>query len=195
MCVFKLFTIAYLPPLEYLIEMKNTPLAMIEQHENYHKQSARNRATILTANGAYDLIIPISKGKSNLIKDVIISNEVRWQQNHWKTIESAYNNSPFFLYYRDFFEPFFHHPYKFLFDYNIEILLILRKLFNIKNELNYTENYEKEYLNSIDLRGNFHPKLVNSNTLIPYPQVFENKFGFVPNLSCIDYLFTMGTTI
>ena len=28
--------------------------------------------------------------------------------------------------------------------------------------------------------------------LHPYPQVFENKYGFIPNLSIIDLLFNEG---
>ena len=103
----KLFSIAYFPPIDYLLEMKTADTVLVEAHENYQKQSYRNRATILTGNGLHDLIIPIVRNSEKQIKEIRIDYSMAWQRNHWKTIESAYNNSPYFLYYRDFFEPLF----------------------------------------------------------------------------------------
>ena len=123
----KIFSIAYFPPIDYLLEMKNADHVLIEAHENYQKQTYRNRATILTGSGLYDLIIPIVRHSEKQIREVRIDNCTPWQRNHWKTIESAYNNSPYFLYYRDFFEPFFQKKYDFLFDFNMDLLHLLRK--------------------------------------------------------------------
>ena len=191
----KLFSIAYLPPIDYVLEMKNADEVWIEAHENYQKQTYRNRTTILTGNGVQDLIIPIVRNAATKkINEIQIDNSVAWQRNHWKTIESAYNNSPYFLYYRDFFEPFFQKKQHFLLDFNVELLILLRKLFSLTNNFSLTEIFEKKIENMEDFRDYFLPKnRVFRQKKIEYSQVFAEKFDFVKNLACIDYLFTTGT--
>jgi len=191
----KLFSIAYLPPIDYLLEMKNADEVWIEAHENYQKQTYRNRTTILTSNGLQYLIIPVVRSSSaKQIKEIQIDNSVAWRRNHWKTIESAYNNSPFFLYYRDFFEPFFQKKQTFLFDFNIELLILLRNLFSITNTFSFTEVFDKKIENIEDFRDFFLPKnRIFRQKEIEYHQVFAEKFDFVKNLACIDYLFTTET--
>jgi hypothetical protein len=51
--------------------------------------------------------------------------------------------------------------------------------------------------NKSDFRETIHPKrdwraLDRDFEAKPYYQVFEQKFGFLPNLSIIDLLFNMG---
>jgi hypothetical protein len=175
--------------------MKNADLVFVEAHENYHKQTYRNRTTILTSNGLHDLIIPVERGNTKQIKEIQIDNSVTWQRNHWKTIESAYNNSPYFLYYRDFFEPFFQKKQTFLFDFNLELLYLFRKLFSITNDICLTEAYEIQQKIIEDFRDFFLPKnRIFRQKKIEYGQVFSEKFNFMKNLACLDYLFTTGTS-
>ena len=190
----KIFSIAYFPPIDYLLEMKNADHVLIEVHENYQKQTYRNRSTILTSNGLHDLIIPVIRNSVKQVKDIQIDNSVAWQRNHWKTIESAYNSSPYFLYYRDFFEPFFQKKYVFLFDFNLELLYLLRKFFSITNTLSFTDTFDINVKNIEDFRAFFLPKNRDfRQNNMQYQQVFSNKFNFIKNLACIDYLFTTGT--
>jgi hypothetical protein len=174
--------------------MKNTDSAFIETYENYQKQTYRNRATILTGNRLYDLIIPVIRCSVKQIKEIQIDNSYAWQRHHWKTIESAYNNSPYFLYYRDFFEPFFQKKQFYLFDFNLDLLHLLRNLFNINNHITLTENFDVFHQNCEDFRDYFLPK---NRTFRPktiqYQQVFADRYDFAENLACIDYLFTKGS--
>ena len=190
----KLFSIAYFPPIDYLLEMKNADRVFLEAFENYQKQTYRNRATILTSNGLYDLIIPVIRSSVKQIKEIRIDNSVAWQRNHWKTIESAYNHSPYFLYYRDFFEPHFQKKYIFLFDFNMELLYLLQELFKITNPIILTLSFDIQPENMEDFRDYFIPK---NRTFRPkrmqYQQVFSDRCDFLKNLACIDYLFTTGT--
>ena len=188
-----LFSIAYFPPVDYLLEMKNSNHLFIEAHENYQKQTYRNRATILTGNGLYDLIIPVVRSDAKQIKEIQIDYSMTWQRHHWKTIESAYNNSPYFLYYRDYFEPFFQKKYTFLFDFNMELLHLLKKLFSITNPVSFTETFELYPTNMKDFRDHFLPKnRTFRQKKIQYQQIFSDRFNFAENLACIDYLFAMG---
>ena len=189
----KKFSIAYLPPIDYLLAMKNADQIFIEVHENYQKQTYRNRATILTGNGLYDLIIPVTRSSVKQIKEIQIDYSENWQQHHWKTIKSAYNNSSYFLYYRDFFEPFYHKKVRFLFDFNLELLYLLRKLFSITNPIIFTDKFYFILPNVEDLRDFFLPKnRTFRKNYIQYFQVFSDRFYFAENLACIDYLFTKG---
>jgi len=189
----KIFSIAYFPPIDYLLEMKNADCVFIETHENYQKQTYRNRATILTGNGLQDLIIPVVRISGKLIKEIQIDNSMAWQRNHWKTIESAYNNSPYFLYFRDFFEPFFQKKQNYLFDFNMEILHLLRKMFSITNSVFLTEKFDICPINMENYRDFFLPKnRTFRQQNIQYQQVFADRYAFAENLACIDYLFTKG---
>jgi hypothetical protein len=190
----KLFSIAYLPPIDFLLEMKNADSIWIEAHENYQKQTYRNRTTILTGNGLQDLIIPVVHHFHTKIKEIQIDNSVAWQRLHWRTIESAYNNSPYFLFYRDFFETIFLKKQNFLFDFNIELLQLMKKIFSLTNTVSLTDNYEKMVKNMADFREYFLPKnrTFRPKTII-YHQVFADRYSFVENLAWIDYLFTTGT--
>ena len=189
----KLFSVAYFPPIDYLLEMKNADHVFVEAHENYQKQTYRNRATILTGNGLYDLIIPIVRSDVKQIKEIQIDNSYAWQRHHWKTLESAYNNSPYFLYYRDFFEPFFQKKCTFLFDLNMELLFLLRKLFSITNPVSLTEVFGIQSKDMEDFRNFFLPKnRAFRQKKIEYQQVFSDRFEFTKNLACIDYLLAYG---
>jgi hypothetical protein len=189
----KLFSIAYFPPIDYILEMKNADQVFVEAHDNYQKQTYRNRATILSGNGLHDLIIPVVRSSVKQIKEIQMDNSVPWQRNHWKTIESAYNHSPYFLYYRDFFESFFQKKHAFLFDFNMELLHLLRKLFKITNPIVLTPFFDTQPDNIEDYRDYFLPK---NRTFRPkkiqYQQVFSDRCDFAENLACIDFLFTSG---
>jgi len=167
---------------------------MVEQHDNYIKQTYRNRCRIVTANGIMDLSIPVQKSEKKCqMKDIRISYSDNWQQTHWRAIESAYSSSPFFEYYRDDFEPFYRIKKEFLIDLNTELQSLILELIDISTPVTFTTEYknslpEKE----LDLRDFFHPKKEYPYQLNPYYQVFGQKFGFQKDLSIIDLLFNMG---
>lgn len=191
-----LLSIAYLPPLEYYFSLGGNTI-YIEKFENYQKQSYRNRTVIYAPNGPQDLIIPVLRNNTNCITDVQIDYKTSWQRLHWRSITAAYNNSPFFLYYQDFFEPFFQKKTKFLFDFNLELLLATLKMLKWDVPINFTSEYKKESPFQNDYRELIHPKYSKSSNypfscLKNYNQVFESKFGFIPNLSILDLLCNQG---
>ena len=166
----------------------------LEACENYVKQSYRNRCRIATANGVETLSIPVegNSGQKNPIRDVRISSHGNWQQTHWRAITSAYMNSPFFEYYQDDFRPFYENKWTFLWDYNLELLTLILRLLEIDPAIKQTEKYQFEFPEVYDFREIIHPKKDPIFTTGSYYQVFENKFGFLPDLSIIDLLFNMG---
>ena len=106
---------------------------IIDIHSHYIKQTYTNRCTILSTNGPQDLTIPIIKPKEKTpIKDIRISSHDNWQQLHWRTIQSAYNSTPFFEYFCDDYIPFYEKKWDFLLDFNLEIQQKTLELLNFK---------------------------------------------------------------
>ncbi len=112
---------AYLAPVSYYKYLVNTPV-VIEQHAFYVKQTYANRCQIATANGVENLTIPVEHQAHKVaIKDVQISEHSNWQTLHWRAIETAYNSTPFFDYYKEDLQPFFEQKFTFLLDFNQQI--------------------------------------------------------------------------
>ena len=192
---------AYLAPFEYYSKLFSGEDILIEQHENYIKQSYRNRCSILSANGVMPLSIPIESagGKKCPIRDVCIADHGNWRHLHWNALISAYNSTPFFEYYEDDFRPFYERKYKYLFDFNEELREMICSLLSFDTaNISYTEDYITDITSEdIDLRQDLSPKK-DCKTFdpdfvsIPYYQVFEERYGFTENLSIVDLLFNMG---
>ena len=171
----------------------------IDQHSNYIKQTYANRCSILTTNGIQDLTIPVVKPKEKTpIKDIRISSHDNWQQLHWRTIQSAYNSTPFFEYFCDDYAPFYEKKWDFLIDFNLEIQQKTLELLNsAQTNFSLSDCYNEILnFNTKDLREVINPKKFNVTLYeklnTPYYQIFDQKFGFTPNLSIIDLLFNMG---
>ena len=92
---------AYFPPVEYFAILARYSVVYLEAHENYVKQSYRNRCRILTANGVEDLRFPIVHDGAKLITEVKVDYKTPWVRQTEYAIDSAYYSSPFFEYYRD----------------------------------------------------------------------------------------------
>ena len=196
-----LLTTSYLAPIHYYCKLFHFDKIIVEQHCNYIKQTYRNRCSIVAANGIMTLSVPIEKfsEKKQQTKDVRIANHGNWQHLHWNAIVSAYNSSPFFEYYQDDFVLFFKKKHTFLFDLNESLRELITALLGIGNEkISYSTMYSKEVIVDVDdCREIIHPKKNHKEdscfSPVQYYQVFDARFGFLPNMSIIDLLFNMGT--
>jgi hypothetical protein len=189
-----LFSAAYLPPVEYFIYLLKAETIFLDKYENYIKQTYRNRCYIYGPNGKQALSIPVSKpfGDKTPVKDIRISYLQRWQSIHWRSIEAAYNSSPYFLYYKDEIYRFYNEKIDLLIDFNSELTKILMRLICIKKDIHFTTNYQQSHDGLTDLRNKISPKTDEISTFPEYTQVFSNKHGFLSNLSIIDLLFNEG---
>ena len=140
--------------------------------------------------------VPIENGRNQkgLIKDVRIGNNENWQMTHWRTLTACYNNSPYFEYYRDWLQMFFTEKWNFLFEMNLHILSWLKQVLKFPAEIIIIENIsDLSETQLIDKRYEWVPKNFQQNTLVvTYPQVFQERIGFRPNLSILDLLFNIG---
>ena len=186
---------AYLPSVNYMAEVIRADEIVIESFETYTKQTCRNHCTIFGPNGKQTINIPVIKANGNhtLTKDVLVSTHQNWQRIHWRSIETAYNNSPFFLYYRDHFAHFYETNYRFLLDLNTEIFRTLLQILKIERPVRLTEKFEKSPANIVDFRTILGAKHFGQHKNYPhYTQVFEFRHGFLPGLSILDAIFNLG---
>jgi hypothetical protein len=185
----------YLPPVEYFAQLNSyNPDFLIEKHEHFPKQTYRNRANIYSPDGVLTLVVPVVKGSKvhTPVKDVKISYDFNWQRLHWLSLQGCYRRSAYFEYYEDDFAPFYELKETYLYDLNEKLLQLLLKLLKIKTSISYTESYEANYPALTDLRQGIHPKKETGFPQKPYFQVFEERHGFMKNLSAVDLLFNQG---
>ena len=161
-----------------------------------------------------NLSIPVLDGREQkkLLKEVAIDNRKPWQSQHWKTITSCYNRSPWFEFYKHELEELYRQPVEWLVDWNRVCWdWLMQKLeagittsytekpvsgsgFGVSGSSNtepQTRNPELDYL---DWRNKLMPRSIEKDFPEPvrYRQVFEDRVGFIPHLSVLDLLFCEG---
>lgn len=193
-----LFSTAYLPSVSYMAYLSKYDTVAIELKETFPKQTFRNRAVIATGNGLQMLNVPVERPQGNHTPtdQIVISYHEPWNVRHWKSIVTTYGSSPYFLYYRDALEEILLQRHHHLIDLNNALLRYLLKSFKIPCSVTYTDTFKPPMAQSDahDFRFWLTDKhsLVKHPPLPAYPQVFDSRFEFQPNLSSIDLLFNLG---
>jgi len=211
-----LLSTTYFGPVQWYQKLNRFDHVLLEQHEHFLKQTFRNRCIIATTQGLQALTVPVEAPpqpspvgrefciglslSKTPIKDVRISNHGKWRKEHWNALQSAYGESPFFEFYEDDIRPFFEDHWEYLLDFNMAITQKMCELLDIHPHIELTSSY----LNSLptgegwggaDFRSVIHPKHPKEDADFiakPYYQVYQERFGFLPNLSVLDLLFNMG---
>jgi hypothetical protein len=154
---------------------------IIEGCENYQKGGLRNRCFIAGGGGKMGLSVPLIKGKNQQtpIKEVKIDFSSNWQKIHLRTIQAAYGSAPFFEHYIDWVEHCLFQKNLYLFDYVMEIILSINKKMNFNIDFMETETFQHKH----DIKCPEFPS---------YHQVFEDRNGFISNLSILDLVMNLG---
>jgi hypothetical protein len=168
---------------------------VVEAEEHFVKQSYRNRCVIYGPNGTQNLIVPVErKDWRKPIKELRISYAENWVDNHWKALQSAYNNSPFFnVLGDDIFQAYQQKP-KYLLDLNLTLLMMILDWLNEPDlSIELSSEFEAPQKKRGDLRYAITPKAQSLFTNPPsYFQPFAAKHGFQADLSVIDLIFSEG---
>ena len=188
----------YFPTIAHFVAIANATTITFEKEDNFQKQTYRNRMFIYGANGKLLLNIPTKHNKKKGNKTSYFTTEIEnieaWQKQHWKSIVSAYKSSPFFEYYEDEIKDVFFTPQVSLYQLNINIFKILCDCIELDITIKYTDSYikENETKNCADLRKLVLAKKEAPIQLEKYTQVFDDKHGYISNLSILDLLFSEG---
>lgn len=183
----------YLPCIQWFKVFLSGEQVVLDVHEHFVKQTYRNRAVILSANGKLSLTVPLKKAANHTaVADVMIENDIPWQHQHWQAIVSAYGSAPYFLYYQDYLKPLYESEFTSLLEWNKALLTVCLRLMKAEVPYNCSEHYYQAGADDTDYRSRISPKREETVNHLKYLQVFSEKFPFEPNLSIIDLLFNQG---
>lgn len=186
----------YAGNVNYYAALLKADEVLIDVNEHFLKQSYRNRCVIAGANGPLNLIVPVKRKTGRVkLKDVEIDYSENWQKIHWKSIESAYRTSPYFEFYEDRFKAlYFSKEFKLLMNWNLAINNAILTSLKHESEIRISEKYISETDGYEDLRSEIHPKkqITTHYKVNSYPQVFDDRMDFLPNISVLDLLFNEG---
>ncbi len=191
-----LLSSTYFGPVQWYQKLCRYDRVLIEHCDAYQKQTYRNRCLIATTQGVQALTVPVVHGRdAQQHREVIkISDHGNWRHLHWQALQTAYGDSPFFEYYEDDLRPFFTERWELLYDFNEAIRLKMCELLDIHPVVSHTTQYHPSPAPN-DLRDAIRPKHPLPDAHFeprPYYQVYQQKHGFLPNLSILDLLFNMG---
>ena len=205
----RVYPTAYLPPISYFCALLNDHTEgescislIIEQHETYPKQTLRNRCEITGSNGKQILSVPVCRAEQRTTEDgrilatqetcdVKINYHTPWQHQHWMALVSAYQHTPFFFYYQDFFRPLYETCFNHLLQWNNALLKVVFQLLDMPCKIELTSQWERADENVLFCHAD--NRYAERKSLPPYWQIFSDKNGFLENLSIVDLLFNLGT--
>jgi hypothetical protein len=181
----------YFGPVQWYQKLHRYDQVVIDGEERFQKQTYRNRCLIATTQGVQALTVPVVHDSKSSISDVLISDHGNWRHLHWQALQSAYGDSAFFEYYEDDLRPFFkENNWERLVDYNDAICRKVCELLDIQPSIVHQSSQDCS-----DFRLVINPKHpLEDSEFMPrkYYQVYQQKHGFLSNLSILDLLFNMG---
>ncbi|MEL6390648.1 MAG: WbqC family protein [Bacteroidota bacterium] len=184
-----------LPPVHVMSTLLRYDIVYWEAHENYQKRSYRSRCQITNAQGPETMVVPLRKGKNaqTPIQLVDISYSDDWTA-HWNNqLHQAYRAAPYYIYYIDGLVGLLSRKYEKLWEFNSCLFQWLLDTIELPIEWQVTKTYERNPASQTDLRDLFRPSQVPQNaSVLTYPQVYEDRHGFVPGLSTLDLLMCLG---
>lgn len=189
-----LFIPTYFSPISQYAEIIKSDKIVFEMEDNFQKQSFRNRSYIYNSYGKQLLSIPVKNPETNgrkKTKDTLIENDFPWQDQHFKSLQTSYRVSPYFEFFEDDIAPLFHKKYKFLHDINLDTFLFVADALQIETSFSKTVTYQIE-TSEKDCRFLAEKNLQPEKEFLSYTQMFDDKHGFIPNLSILDLLFMEG---
>jgi hypothetical protein len=189
-----LFIPTYFSPISQYSAIVKADKITFEMDDNFQKQSYRNRCYIYNSNGKQLLSVPVKhqlKDGRKKTSDTLVENDFPWQDQHFKSLQIAYRTSPFFEFFEDDLAIIFEKKYTYLQDLNIDTFLFVMDALQLDANFSKTEEYqtdttEKDHRLLAEIKQ--QPKKLVEN----YIQMFDDKHGFLPNLSILDLLFMEG---
>ena len=145
---------AYWGPCTYMEQVLQDNVS-IEACESFEKQTFRNRCRITDLQGRGILLTgPVEKVESKqLTRDIRISYRSRWQHQHWMALRSAYEHTPYFLYYADLIRPLYERETLWLVDLNDQLTQLAAAIMQRRIEADGTIHNALHIKHTTDWQG------------------------------------------
>ena len=138
----------------------------LEAHENFQKQSYRNRCIIASANGPEAISVPVVHDGDIFhtpITEIRVDYKDQWVKKAWRAIESAYSTSAYFEYYKDDIYAILSSGIPTLWDLNLRIIEFFIQKIRLGIHIVPTTTYASE--RHVPLRGVAARGRVNGGTV------------------------------
>ena len=212
----------YLPWTHLFEKIKESDTFVFLDNVQYNRRSFQNRNQIKIRSGKKWLTIPIKKtSRFELISNIKIDNSKNWKEQHLKIIKENYKDSPHFALFYEELENLLKNSYENLCQLNIDLIILICKLLNVKCNFIKLSNMKikskksnlildiclelnsKEYITGMGSQNYLNLDEFKKNNIIvnflspkneTYNQMFEN-IGFIKDLSIVDKIFNKGFDI
>ena len=183
------FPTAFFPSISYLRALCAASDSAIEHHENWIKQSIRNRCEVAGNEGIYPLIVPVlHSNQKQKVSEIRVDDAQKWRQKHWKSLQTMYGKSPYWEYYDLEINNLLFFPSEFLTEINEQILSFFITQWDLPLRINKTSEFTPYQQNDARL----HSWLERKETMKAYQQVFHAPSNFASILSALYLLLCMG---
>lgn len=185
------------PPISWFLKALHAPdqTVYINHDDLFAKMSYRNRYYIAGAQGKAMLTIPLEKGRNQRtpLKFVKIDNSVPWQSTQWKTLLSNYKRTPYYEYLAPEIAHLYTRKYEYLYQFNQDALETVIKMMKLPLKVKFVEAEALPDSRVEDITRILKPQQPLDGVTVPeYWQVFQDRCGFIADLSILDYLFNEG---
>lgn len=155
----------------------------------YNKRDkAVHRTDIADVNGPMSLTVPVGKPERSAgatWHDIRVSTHGAWWHLHRVALESAYGRTPFFEFYYDRLAPFFAPRSEDKCETVAALDIAVNKVICDILGIPYP------HIDTTGLRAADEALLPTVDTQ-PYWQIRADRFGFIPHLSILDLIFSLG---
>lgn len=201
MCVEKgIFSLAYAGSVRYYAAMLACKKVIVSIGDRRSKMSWNtNHCNLVGANGKQTLTLPLIKpieGPVGTLNDVKISEHGDWRRVHWGALFSAYGKSPFFEYISDELQSIYeNHNLDNLVEFNKAIHNLVVEFLDLPINVTFEAELPQINEDTIDFRGKVGVNKTDKLSFIQeqtYWQVWQERHGFIPDLSIFDLLMNQG---
>jgi hypothetical protein len=182
--------IPYWPPIEWIVGHLQYDELICAPYDTYTKGTILNKTFIINSNGTQYLSVPVIKSKHPLMSTSRIVYYEKWQQNHWRSLQSAYGNAPYWEYYENAIKSIYSLKYKTILELNLAILDFINGSLKINWNIIIDPNSEPGPESSTNFPLKWTPEQGKDDYY--YPQIFEYKHGFLKGHSIFDAIMCCG---
>ena len=188
-----IFPTTYFGSIAYFKELVKYDHALIECHENFPKQSYRNRCDIVMTDGILSLSCPVVRhsGSKTPTGEVKLSDDESWKRDHWRSITSGYNPSPYLEHYGEEIKELIFNKEENLVRYNMTIMQRICEWLDLDINLTSTEDFRP--IEEHDYRTFLAKKMYSMNTKQHHTfKVFPGEDRFKSSVSILDAILCVG---